>query len=246
MRMFLKEIASCVRNISKALDWWRRSSVILRVASMVLIMAITLLYLGFVDAELNNITKYANKNYHSKILVNKPKKTISKDKKNNSTNAKVAEDKKSPVKSDDKNDFWMKPTGGEYPNLSGVMANRIHVEVDLFSQKARIYVDNKNVYTMIISSGIANTTPKGSFRINGRGNHFYNSREKLGGDYYVNFWGSKYLFHSVPTRQNFGDYIASESAKLGTPASHGCVRLSVSDAKWFNEHIPDGTSVHIG
>lgn len=55
------------------------------------------------------------------------------------------------------------------------------------------------------------------------------------------------LFHSVWYYVN-GDY-ASQSYvqynKLGTTASHGCVRLTVADSKWIYENCPLGTSVTI-
>lgn len=54
-----------------------------------------------------------------------------------------------------------------------------------------------------------------------------------------------YLFHSVPTGEAFGDYLPEEGAKLGQPASHGCVRLTVADAQWFYDQVPDGTLVTI-
>ncbi|WP_165541109.1 L,D-transpeptidase, partial [Bifidobacterium longum] len=36
-----------------------------------------------------------------------------------------------------------------------------------------------------------------------------------------------------------------EPNKLGSPASHGCVRLTVPDVKWLYEQLPQGTTVHI-
>ncbi|MCG0277681.1 MAG: L,D-transpeptidase [Thermanaeromonas sp.] len=39
--------------------------------------------------------------------------------------------------------------------------------------------------------------------------------------------------------------IPEEAAKLGTPASHGCVRLEVDNAKWIYDYIPPGTPVYI-
>lgn len=145
----------------------------------------------------------------------------------------------------DFSNLWKISTGGQYPNLSGVDANHLQINVDLKKQRVYIYANNNLVYTMIVSSGMNNSTPKGDFRIGSRGYHFYNRTEGMGGDYWVGFIGAKYLFHSVPTRANFGDYIVEEAQKLGVPASHGCVRLSVPDANWFYTNIPDGTAVHI-
>ncbi|MBC7345294.1 MAG: L,D-transpeptidase, partial [Clostridia bacterium] len=32
---------------------------------------------------------------------------------------------------------------------------------------------------------------------------------------------------------------------LGQPASHGCIRLTMEDARWIYDHIPRGAPVHI-
>ena len=85
----------------------------------------------------------------------------------------------------------------------------------------------QTIYTMIASTGVDDATPHGSYTIDTRGEHFYNAEEGMGADYWVQFYGS-YLFHSVPTGEAFGDYLPEEGAKLGQPASHGCVRLAVA------------------
>ena len=38
---------------------------------------------------------------------------------------------------------------------------------------------------------------------------------------------------------------ASEAEKLGSPASHGCIRLSIADSKWLYDQLPTGTPIHI-
>ena len=49
----------------------------------------------------------------------------------------------------------------------------------------------------------------------------------------------------MPTDEN-GNYITSEAKKLGKKASsHGCVRLSVADAKWLYNNVTTGTKVVI-
>ncbi|MFA6809055.1 MAG: L,D-transpeptidase, partial [Eubacteriales bacterium] len=52
------------------------------------------------------------------------------------------------------------------------------------------------------------------------------------------------LFHSVPMDKN-KNIIEEEEKKLGSPASHGCIRLEVDQAKWIYDNIPQGTPVHI-
>jgi len=57
---------------------------------------------------------------------------------------------------------------------------------------------------------------------------------------------SDYLFHSVPyLKQNASSLDMAEYDKLGTPASHGCIRLCVRDSKWIYENCPNGTQVNI-
>ncbi len=58
--------------------------------------------------------------------------------------------------------------------------------------------------------------------------------------------GTGYLFHSVPYLKEKD--LQSQSSgydKLGTNASHGCVRLCSRDAKWIYDNIPYGTQVRI-
>jgi lipoprotein-anchoring transpeptidase ErfK/SrfK len=52
------------------------------------------------------------------------------------------------------------------------------------------------------------------------------------------------LFHSVLYQQaKESTLIKGSVKKLGTKSSHGCVRLSVEDAKWIFEHCTAGTTV---
>jgi lipoprotein-anchoring transpeptidase ErfK/SrfK len=41
------------------------------------------------------------------------------------------------------------------------------------------------------------------------------------------------------------EIIEEEAEKLGQPASHGCIRLKVEDAKWVYDNIPEKTEVFI-
>ncbi len=65
------------------------------------------------------------------------------------------------------------------------------------------------------------------------------------GQYCTRIVGS-ILFHSV-AGSNTTSYnlSAGEYNKLGSPASHGCVRLNVINAKWIYDHCALGTTVHI-
>lgn len=139
---------------------------------------------------------------------------------------------------------WRAPSGGVQPKLANY--RNLNITVDLSAQRVYVRSNDKTIYTMIASTGLHDSTPHGDFTINGRGDHFYNPSEGWGADYWVSFRNNVYLFHTVPTKQDAGSYVVSEAVKLGHPASHGCVRLTLADAKWLYDQVPDGTPVHIG
>ena len=90
------------------------------------------------------------------------------------------------------------------------------------------------------------TTPLGTYYIqNEHGQSFYNSSLKEGANYWTSFKNhGEYLFHTVPTDAQ-GNYKPAEAAKLGKDTgSHGCIRLSIPDAK-FIQTVPVNTPVKI-
>ena len=53
-------------------------------------------------------------------------------------------------------------------------------------------------------------------------------------------------FHSVAgTTQSIYNVTAAEYNRLGSPASHGCIRLNVKNAKWIYDNCSIGTTVNI-
>ncbi|WP_295746427.1 L,D-transpeptidase [uncultured Limosilactobacillus sp.] len=141
---------------------------------------------------------------------------------------------------------YLKPSENKpYPNVQQYPQMWVHVDI----KRQRVYLmshQNKKLYTMYCSTGKHNATPTGTYHIEDiRGEHFYSSAEKCGGNYYVAWKGNDYLFHSTPVDAH-NHYIKKEASYLGRkPASHGCVRLTVPDAKWFYQNIPTGTTVVI-
>lgn len=138
---------------------------------------------------------------------------------------------------------WVSPSGGTQPELSGYQELSVHVS--LADQRVYVMSGSTVIYTMICSSGTGDATPTGSFQVQNRGTTFFNGSEGMGANYWVSWknWG-EYLFHSVPIDEN-GNYIASEALKLGHKASTGCIRLTVDDAKWLYEELPENTTVTI-
>lgn len=112
--------------------------------------------------------------------------------------------------------------------------------------KQRVYIFNGQtiVKEIICSTGKDETpTPSGRFLTGSKGEFFYASDSSI-----CYFWtriNNNYLFHSAIYDLN-GYPIQSEYDKLGSKASHGCIRLPKDDAKWIQDNIPYGTLVTIG
>lgn len=119
------------------------------------------------------------------------------------------------------------------------------VEVILIPPQHVIVHDANDVIRIMPAScgKLGAETPQGVFRIQDRGRYFWSERYGEGAYYWVRF-KDNYLFHSVPVDRN-GNTIEAEKAKMGQPATHGCVRLYREDARWFYENVPTGTPVFI-
>ena len=126
----------------------------------------------------------------------------------------------------------------------------------------RLYVNRKqNIVTVYTYDSNGNyTVPvramvcscgKGGATITGEFNTYFKHEwhalyDNVYGQYVTGIWGD-FLFHSVPYTSNLknNSLEVEEFNKLGTDASLGCVRLSVSDAKWIYDHCSMGTYVKI-
>lgn len=151
---------------------------------------------------------------------------------------------------------WQKSSETKpYPDLSQV--KDFWIKVELKKNRTYLMSGDKVIYTMYSSGGAYHRdketgktisyTPTGTFYIEPeRGASFFNNSLNEGANNWIS-WKDHgiYLFHSVPTDAN-GNYNVTEAKKLGkTPASHGCIRLSVPDSKWMSENLPTGTKVVI-
>ncbi|WP_336269342.1 L,D-transpeptidase [Lactococcus lactis] len=170
-----------------------------------------------------------------------------------STAGKMQAKKKNitPKMREKKNEYWkLSSELRSYPDLTKF--SNMSLEVSISKNITYLKSNNKTIYTFYSSAGVDNTTPTGTFAIQAETSpSFYNSGEGEGANYAVSWLEhGVYLFHSIPTDSN-GNYIVSEAKKLGkSPASHGCVRLSVSDSNWLYEQalsgaLPVGTPVII-
>lgn len=120
------------------------------------------------------------------------------------------------------------------------------VFVNIQDQKTYVYKGSKNNWklekTLISSTGIeGKETPVGVFKVQNRAPWFFSPKYGQGGKYYVQFMGN-YLFHSIPFDS---DKTTVSDPTLGEPASHGCIRLAVDDAKWLYDNVQNGSKIII-
>ena len=144
-----------------------------------------------------------------------------------------------------KSNYWNQTSETKaHPNLKYV--KNLWIRVSILGNRTYVMSGNKPVYTLYSSAGrIVNgksLTPTGTYYVQPeRGTTF------VGAHYYVS-WKDHgvYLFHSTITNGYNGPYDMQAAKLLGTqPLSHGCVRLTVPDAKWFYQELPVGTKVVI-
>ena len=129
-------------------------------------------------------------------------------------------------------------------NIESLTSNLIYV--NLANQTTYVYEGSMNDWNLIkkfnCSTGIAGQeTPSGIFTILSRGDWFFSDSYGQGGKYWVQFLGD-YLFHSLPYNEDQSEVL---DYTLGSPASHGCIRLNTEDAKWIYDYILNGTKVII-
>jgi len=112
---------------------------------------------------------------------------------------------------------------------------------DLARQKLYVLRSGKLERTVCVSSGKAKTpTNRGVFRIYQQGERLQTLEPGIYANDYLRFNGP-YLIHSFPT--DVSGKVTDRT--LGVPASHGCIRCSLNDAKWLRTKIPLGTWIWV-
>lgn len=111
------------------------------------------------------------------------------------------------------------------------------IVVDLSDSRAYAYQDGQLIYSALGSTGLPGTpTVQGDY-------HVYNkvaSQRMVGPGYdlpgvpWILYFYQGYSLHGTYWHHNFGQ-----------PMSHGCVNLTIDDAKWFYDWAEVGTPVHV-
>ena len=127
------------------------------------------------------------------------------------------------------------------------------ITVDVANQVTTVYGRDENGdYTVIVRQMLCSTglkaTPSdvGDWVLNGR-HAKWCYFPKWGS--YARYWtriNSSIAFHSVIYNSVSTTNMATKSyKKLGSRASHGCIRLTVADSKWIYDNVGEGTVVSI-
>jgi hypothetical protein len=124
-----------------------------------------------------------------------------------------------------------------------IKVNRIFNTITVYEK------DDSGKYTMPIKAMLCSVGEKGTETTVGtfQTKAKYRWKELMGkvfGQYSTRIVGG-ILFHSVYYYENGnpGSLASREYNKLGSAASHGCIRLSVADAKWIYDNCPLATTV---
>jgi lipoprotein-anchoring transpeptidase ErfK/SrfK len=101
-------------------------------------------------------------------------------------------------------------------------ASKVLVIIDKPSQKMKVLVDDVELYSWKVSSGLPGfATPSGAYTASSM-NEIWYSKE----------WDDAPMPHAIFfTKQGHAIHGTEETKKLGRPASHGCVRLAPEDAR---------------
>lgn len=127
------------------------------------------------------------------------------------------------------------------------------ITVDVANQVTTVYGRDENgEYTVVVREMLCSTGTKsapsdpGDWVLNGRKTKWCYF-PKWGG--HARYWtriNSSIAFHSVIYNTvNTMDLSVSSYKNLGKRASHGCIRLTVADAKWIYDNVGEGTVVSI-
>lgn len=119
--------------------------------------------------------------------------------------------------------------------------------------KQRVYaygLDENNEHTVLVrtmkaSTGLSATpTPRGTFQAStGPGARWHYFKKFSCWAQYAYYIEGDIMIHSVLYGSKGGAVTSSSVRNLGRRASHGCVRLSVEDAKWVWNNCPTNTKI---
>lgn len=126
-------------------------------------------------------------------------------------------------------------TPGKYPGR--------FIEVNLGEQMLYLMEGTNNIDSFKVSTGKwSMPTPVGEYSINNKDPRAYSQEYDLYMPYWMAFIGSQYGIHELP---EWADGTKEGENHLGTPVSHGCIRLGRGSAETVYSFADIGTPVYI-
>ena len=115
------------------------------------------------------------------------------------------------------------------------------IEININSQELSYFLGEVRMGKFIVSSGINNSTPKGHYIVSNKSPKAW-SHYGLWMPWWMGLNSGRIGIHELPVWPN--GYREGED-HLGTPVSHGCIRLGVDSAKFLYNWTPVNTEVFI-
>jgi LysM repeat protein len=127
------------------------------------------------------------------------------------------------------------PAPNPAPVTPPVVGGQRWIDIDLSSQTLTAYEGNTPVFNTLVSTGLAFPTPVGTYHI------LYKLQAQR-------MTGPGYDLPNVPwvmyfTNRGHAIHGAYWHNNFGSPMSHGCVNMRVSEAQWLYDFTPNGTTV---
>lgn len=128
--------------------------------------------------------------------------------------------------------------------LDAINQNKIKkIEIDLTNQKLNYFQGKILINSFKVSTGKASMpTPKGNYIIGNKSPKAWSKTYGLWMPHWLGLAGKNFGIHELPYWPN--GYREGEN-HLGTPVSHGCIRLGIGSAKILYEWAEVGTPVII-
>jgi hypothetical protein len=121
---------------------------------------------------------------------------------------------------------------GAVAAISPALSAEVYIRVDKTTQRITVSVDGEQRYSWPVSTGMADyATPTGAF-----------TPSRLAREHYSREWDNAPMPYSIFfTDAGHAIHGSQAVARLGTPASHGCVRLAPGNARiLFNLVMAEG------
>ena len=143
--------------------------------------------------------------------------------------------------------YYFDSNGYKRTDLTSIYKGPYYLEVDKVNGVMTVYTNSRKtvpVKTIRVSVGNPTTlTKNGTFTVK-RADRWQLLMGPSWGQYGSHVTGGIYIHSVASGLKNANNLPADEYLKLGSPASHGCIRCCVADAKWVWENC-NGAKIHI-